>query len=150
MKEKKAKRERESPPVKSMSKLTMALIILATGAVVLVLVSLLLGLLSPASSTAASPVAPYMVHVPGNDHGSVLLVGRSTCPWCMKTKELLANLSVDYYWLDLNALDEANTTQVMNALGICGQVNAVPILVINNTPPCIIGYNETKIREALG
>jgi hypothetical protein len=34
--------------------------------------------------------------------------------------------------------------------GLCGQVDYVPILVINNRQPCIIGYNETQIREALG
>jgi glutaredoxin len=89
-----------------------------------------------------------MVYVPGNDHGVVLLVGRSSCPHCQDTKKLLANLSVGYYWVDLDRLDEANTTQVIGAVSFCGQVNAVPILVINNKPPCIIGYQEDAIRRA--
>ena len=89
-----------------------------------------------------------MVHVTGNDHGVLLLVGRSTCPWCMKEKELFANLSVDYYWVDLNILDEAETAQVMDAVKVCGQTGAVPILVINGQK-CIIGYQEAQIRGAL-
>jgi hypothetical protein len=62
---------------------------------------------------------------------------------------LLADMNVGYYWVDINTLDEANTTQVLNAIGFCGDMSAVPILIINNRPPCIIGYDETRIREAL-
>ena len=52
------------------------------------------GLLFLAGCTATAPqggAAPTpaglqskMVHVTGNDHGVILLVGRSTCPWCAK------------------------------------------------------------------
>jgi glutaredoxin-like protein NrdH len=108
---------------------------------------------SPAPGTTPAVTAPavpsYMVHVAGNNRGVVLLVGRVTCPWCMKTKELLANMSVDYYWIDLNTLDEANTTTVMQAIRVCGQTSSVPILVIDGQK-CIIGYQEAQIREALG
>jgi glutaredoxin-like protein NrdH len=120
------------------------------------------GLLFLAGCTATSPpggAAPTLtptptglqskiVHVTGKDHGVILLVGRSTCPWCAKDKELLANLSVDYYWVDLNILDQVETVQLMDSIGICGQTSAVPILVINGQT-CIIGYQEEKIREAV-
>jgi glutaredoxin len=101
----------------------------------------------PAVTTPAG-LPPYMVHVAGEDHGAIILVGRSTCPWCMKTKDLLANLSVGYYWIDLNTLNDAETAQVMDALGVCGPTNSVPVLVIHGDR-CIIGYNETLIREVL-
>lgn len=101
-------------------------------------------------AVTTSPVLPsYMVHIAGRDQGVILLVGRSTCPWCMKTKELLANLSVGYYWIDLNTLSEAETVQVIDAISVCGQMNSVPILVIN-ARTCIVGYQEEQIREALG
>jgi glutaredoxin len=90
-----------------------------------------------------------MVHVEGRDRGVVLLVGRTTCPWCLKAKELLSNLSVSYYWIDLNTLDEGNTTRVMEAIRVCGQTSSVPILVIDGQR-CIIGFQEDQIREALG
>ena len=102
------------------------------------------------SVAATTPSLPsYMVLVPGNDKGSVILVGRSTCPWCQKTKALLANLSVSYYWIDLNNLDQAQSNEVMSALTVCSDTSAVPILVINGQK-CIVGYQEDQIREALG
>jgi glutaredoxin len=90
-----------------------------------------------------------MVHIAGQDRGVILLVGRSTCPWCMKTKALLANLSVGYYWIDLNTLNPAQTTEVISSLKICSDTSAVPILIIDNQR-CIVGYQEDKIREAVG
>jgi glutaredoxin-like protein NrdH len=101
----------------------------------------------PAVTTPALP--SYLVHIQGRDRGAVLLVGRSTCPWCLKTQELLANLSVDYYWVDLNTLDQKNTSEVIGALKVCGQMSSVPVLMINGQK-CIIGYQEEQIREALG
>jgi glutaredoxin-like protein NrdH len=118
------------------------------------------GLLFLAGCTATSPpggaatvpsptgLQSKIVHVTGNDRGVILLVGRSTCPWCAKDKELLANLSVDYYWVDLDILDQVETVQVMDSTRICGQTNSVPLLVINGQT-CIIGYQEDRIREAV-
>jgi glutaredoxin len=138
-----------------MSRRTMALILLGLAALAMVLVFLLLaGCTAPASETrpavTPAPVPSFMMHVAGSkDRGIVLLVGRTTCPWCMKAKELLGNLGVDYYWIDLNTLDEANTTRVTDAIRVCGQTNSVPILVINGER-CIVGYQEDQIRGALG
>lgn len=101
------------------------------------------------TTTTPAGLPSYLVHVPGEDHGTVLLIGRSNCPWCLRTKDLLANLSVGYYWVDLNTLDEAETAEVINSLGMCGQLESVPVLVINNQPPCIVGFQEERIREAL-
>ena len=103
---------------------------------------------TPTPTSTLSTLQSKIVHVPGNDHGTIVLVGRSTCPWCTKDKELLANLSVGYFWIDLNILDQTETAQVMSALTICNDTSAVPILVINNQK-CIVGYQETQIREAL-
>jgi len=103
---------------------------------------------APTSTPTSSGLQSKIMHVTGNDHGVILLIGRSTCPWCMKEKELFANLSVDYYWVDLNVLDQAETAQVMDSIRICGQTGSVPILVINGEK-CIIGYQEEQIREAV-
>ena len=105
----------------------------------------------PATGSVTTPagIPPYMVHVAGSENrGAIILVGRSTCPWCQKTKALLANMSVDYYWVDLNILDQAETAEVMSSLKICNDTSAVPILVINGQT-CIIGYQEEKIRQAV-
>ena len=144
------KKKAAPPPAKkSMPRQTMALIMLVMGALALVLVYLLTGPLSPAPSTTGSVVPAYVEYVPGADHGVVLLVGRSTCPHCQDEKKLFAEMNVGYYWVDLNTLDEANTTRVLSAISFCGDLSSVPILIINNRPPCIIGYNETVIRGTL-
>ncbi|HXW99297.1 MAG TPA: glutaredoxin domain-containing protein [Methanomicrobiales archaeon] len=113
-------------------------------------------LLAGCTSNPTAPSGPqganlpsYMVHVAGaNDRGSVILIGRATCPWCQKDKALLSNLSVDYYWVDLNNLNNDETTQVISSVKFCPETDAVPILVIHGQE-CIVGYNETQIREAL-
>jgi glutaredoxin len=106
------------------------------------------GVTTPTATPTLSALQSKIVHVAGIDRGVILLVGRSTCPWCTKDKELLANLSVDYYWVDLNILDEAETAEVMDSIRVCGQTGSVPILVINGEK-CIIGYQEEQIREVL-
>jgi len=98
---------------------------------------------------APSGIQSRIVHVSGEDRGVLILVGRSTCPWCMKDKSLLTNLSVDYFWIDLDSLNETETAVVMDSIRVCGQMNELPVLVINGQR-CIIGYQEAKIREALG
>ncbi len=43
-------------------------------------------------------------HVPGNVRGKVVLYALSTCMWCKKTKKLLNELAVDYYYVDVDLL----------------------------------------------
>src|SRR5512136_901609 len=127
------------------------------GPAALILLSLALGaLLVLPGCMATTPPAPatsypsYVMHIPGNNHGTVLLVGRTSCPHCHDARVFLANLSIDYYWIDTDTLDQANITQVLNSLkGVCSQIESVPILVVNNQQ-CIIGFDETRYREALG
>jgi glutaredoxin-like protein NrdH len=143
----------ESPSKKTLGLVLVGLFVLA-GVLVFILIPTLGGT-APSAVAGTGPavttptgVQAKMVHVTGENHGLVILVGRTTCPWCMKTKELLANMSVDYYWIDLNLLDGAETAQVLEAVKVCGQTNSVPILLINGDT-CILGYQEEQIREAL-
>jgi len=39
-------------------------------------------------------------HVQGKNVGHIMLYALSTCPWCRKTKQLLSDLGVDYYYVD--------------------------------------------------
>ena len=99
---------------------------------------------------AVTPGIPsYVQHMPGAvDRGSVLLVGRSSCPHCQNAKKILANLSVDYYWIDSDTLDQANSTKVLQAVSVCSDTSYVPMLVVRGEK-CVIGDNETEIRSAL-
>jgi glutaredoxin len=101
-------------------------------------------------AVTATPVVPsYVVHVPGgSNRGLVLLVGRSDCPHCRNAKAILANLSVDYYWIDLLTLDQANTSEVLKAVSVCKDTRYVPMLIVNGEK-CVVGDNEQQILEAL-
>jgi len=45
-----------------------------------------------------------MKHVEGENKGKVILYALSTCVWCKKTKRLLNQLGVDYYFIDVDLL----------------------------------------------
>ena len=130
-----------------------------SGRILICALFLAAGLLLLAGCTATAPqggAAPTpaglqskMVYVGGNDRGAIVLIGMSTCPWCIKTKALLENMSVGYWWIDLNTLNETESAGVLSATqNLCGQGGSVPRLVIRGER-CIVGYNETMIREAV-
>ena len=88
-------------------------------------------------------------HVDGKNKGKVMLYALSTCGWCKKTRELLAELGVeyDYVYVDLLSGEEQNAVvkEVMKFNPACN----FPTLVIDGKK-CIIGFKEDDIREALG
>jgi len=43
-------------------------------------------------------------HVHGKNVGHIMLYALSTCPWCKKTKKLLDDLGVEYYYEDVDFL----------------------------------------------
>ena len=139
-------KRQEPAPGAPLPRKAPALVLLALCALGAVLV--LPGCMASAPST--TPALPsYVVHVPGGTvRGLVLLVGRSDCPHCQNAKAILANLSVDYYWIDLKTLDQANTTEVMRAVTACKDTRYVPMLVVNGAK-CVVGDDEQQIREAL-
>jgi glutaredoxin len=90
-----------------------------------------------------------MVHVPGSDHGLILLVEMSTCPHCASTRALLDQLGVDYWYIDLNTLTSTEVAEVFSSINpLCGQGTDVPRLVIRGET-CIVGDKQEAIREAL-
>ena len=38
-------------------------------------------------------------HVKGENKGKIMLYALSTCVWCKKTRELLDDLGVEYYFI---------------------------------------------------
>ena len=86
-------------------------------------------------------------HVPGNNVGHMMLYALSTCPWCQKTKKLLNELGVEYYYIDVDYLDGAEKEQVMNDVKKWNPACSFPTLVLNDKK-CIVGFKENEIREA--
>ena len=87
-------------------------------------------------------------HVKGENKGKIMLYALSTCVWCKKTRELLDDLGVEYYFIYVDYLegDEKGWTEeeIMKWNPRC----SFPTLVINDKE-CIVGFKEEKIRETL-
>ncbi len=90
-----------------------------------------------------------MTHVPGTDAGDVILYAISTCAWCRKVKRLLNVLGVDYHYVDVDNLVGNETVEVKDEVRRWNPACSFPTLVINDQD-CIVGFDERKIREALG
>jgi len=87
-------------------------------------------------------------HVKGENKGKIMLYALSTCVWCKKTRELLDDLGVEYYFIYVDYLEgdekERTKEEIMKWNPRC----SFPTLVINDKE-CIVGFKEEKIREAL-
>jgi glutaredoxin-like protein NrdH len=89
-----------------------------------------------------------LVHVPGKKSGHVTLYALSTCGWCQKTKRLLDDLGVEYYYEYVDHLQGNEREKAIQEVTTWNPICSFPTLVINNEK-CIIGYKEDEIREAL-
>jgi len=87
-------------------------------------------------------------HVDGRDAGKVLLFALSTCGWCRRTKNLLAELGIafDYIYVDLLPAEELKETLVL--VEKYNPAGSFPTLVINDSKT-IVGFREDEIRAAL-
>ena len=87
-------------------------------------------------------------HIPGKNAGHIMLYALSTCGWCAKTKKLLDDLAVEYYYEYVDHLQGEEKERVMREVEKWNPNCSFPTLVINNET-CIIGYKENDIRKAL-
>ena len=86
-------------------------------------------------------------HVPGRNAGQVMLYALSTCVWCKKTKQLLADLGVEYNYEYVDLLQDQEKGKAMETVKKWNPACTFPTLVINNE--CVIGFDERKVRELL-
>ena len=89
-----------------------------------------------------------MKHVKGKNKGDIVMYALSTCGWCKKTKRFLNEMGVEYDYTDVDLLEGEEKTRVMEELERWNPRRSFPTLVINNE--CIVGYQEEKIKEAIG
>lgn len=87
-------------------------------------------------------------HVEGENRGSIMLYALSTCGWCKKTKALLNEMKVAYDYTDVDLLDKEEKRTAMDEVKKWNPACSFPSMVINDSQ-CIIGFNESKIKEAL-
>lgn len=89
-----------------------------------------------------------MKHITGKNKGKLVLYALSTCIWCKKTKSLLEDLGIEYSFIDVDLLEGAEKSKATEELKAWNPLCSFPTLVINNQK-CIVGFNETKIKEEL-
>ncbi len=87
-------------------------------------------------------------HVPGKNKGKILLYALSTCVWCRKTKQLLDQLGVEYDFVEVDLLQGEERSQATDEVKKLNPRCSFPTLAINDQ--CIVGYDEKRVKEALG
>jgi glutaredoxin-like protein NrdH len=88
-------------------------------------------------------------HVAGKNKGHIELYALSTCPWCRKTKKLLEDLGVEYYFGDVDLMTDAEKKEAMVVIQKWNPSTSFPTMVIDNKK-CIVGFQEDKIKETFG
>lgn len=90
-----------------------------------------------------------MKHVPGAERGEITLFALSTCVWCGKTKALLNELGIAYDFEDVDLLADGERDRAVAAIARWNPGVSFPTLVFADKD-AIIGFDEVRIREALG
>jgi len=89
-----------------------------------------------------------LTHVDGKKAGHIVIYALSTCPWCKKTKKLLDDIGVEYYFEDVDLLQEAEKKQTMEIVKKWNPSCSFPTMVIDDKK-CIVGFKEDEIKKAL-
>ena len=87
-------------------------------------------------------------HVAGKNQGKIMLYALSTCVWCRKTKQLLDQLGVEYDFVEVDLLQGEERSQATDEVKKLNPRCSFPTLAINDQ--CIVGYDEKRVKEALG
>lgn len=90
-----------------------------------------------------------MNHVAGQNKGQVIAFTLSTCVWCKRTKRLLSELGVEYYYVDVDLLEGEVQKQAKDEVKRWNPRGSYPTIVINNEK-CIAGYDVEEIKKAFG
>lgn len=88
-------------------------------------------------------------HVDGEDRGRVAFYGLSTCAWCRRTRQLLDKLGVAYDYVYVDLLDGDEQERAMEQVRRWNPNESFPTLVFGDSA-CVLGFDEAKIRQALG
>ncbi len=72
----------------------------------------------------------------------------STCMWCRKAKKFLEENSVDYTYEFVDLLDGDDRNRALKEIEKHNSAVSFPTIVIDGK--CIVGFDEKKLKEALG
>lgn len=90
-----------------------------------------------------------IVHIPGEDHGEILLYTLSTCVWCRKMKRWLDEKSYAYSYVDVD-LESGDAKEVaMEELEQWNPLCSFPTVVVNQKE-CFVGFKPERLMELIG
>jgi glutaredoxin-like protein NrdH len=89
-----------------------------------------------------------LTHVAGKNAGNIVIYALSTCPWCKKTKKMLDDMGIEYYFTDVDLLEGDEKKQAMTVIHKWNPDHSFPTIVINDSK-CIVGFKEDDIKAAL-
>ena len=87
-------------------------------------------------------------HVDGREKGKIVLYALSTCVWCRRTKKLLGELGVAYDFVFIDQKSSEERELYKDEIRKHNPKCSYPTMVLNDER-CIVGYQDTEIREAL-
>ena len=90
-----------------------------------------------------------MNSVKGKDEDKIFLYTLSTCVWCKKTRQFLEDLGYGYHYIEVDSLAGEERENTLTEMKQWNPRCSFPSVVINQAT-CIVGFDEKKIREALG
>ena len=90
-----------------------------------------------------------IIKVEGKNKGEIMIYALSTCGWCSKTKEFLKNLGVEFQYVDVDLLFGSDREKTLEEIKKWNPYSSFPTLVINQKD-CVVGFDQEKIKQALG
>ena len=88
-------------------------------------------------------------HITGKKNDKkVFLWSLSTCMWCKKTKKLLDDNSIDYTFTWVDQLEGDERDNALKEIEKHNPAVSFPTILIDGE--CIVGFDEKRIKEALG
>jgi len=90
-----------------------------------------------------------LTHVPGKNHGRIVLYALSTCGWCRKTRNLLEEMGVDFFYIYVDLLQGEESFQAKKEVLRLNPRGSFPTIVVNDETS-IAGFDEEQIRKLGG
>jgi len=88
-------------------------------------------------------------HVDGDRKANLMLYTLSTCIWCKRTKLFLQQQGIGYDYIDVDSLEGDEKEKTLEEIRRWNPRCSFPSLVVNGER-CVVGFDEDKIREAVG
>ena len=83
----------------------------------------------------------------GNSDSNLMLFTLSTCIWCRKTKNLLAELGIGYNYVDVDFLSAEDQEEVIAVIENHNPSASFPTIIVNDGERVILGFDEDEIRR---